>query len=198
MLAGVFAPSPRQFYTANASLRRVHALAAGGFDESFRRAEDVEFAYRLAHRGMSFHFEPDASVLHEPDRGFAAWMRVGYEYGRHDVRMAREHNRTYVLDWAFEEYHERHRLNRILLRWTVGHHARAGVVTALAGTLVRRRAPLPFRIKRTLCSALFNLQYWRGIADTTGRQRAIWQDVDQHTERSLREPWTFETPVIAG
>jgi len=43
----------RQFYTGNASVRRSHIVAAGGFDEGFRRAEDVELAYRLDKRASS-------------------------------------------------------------------------------------------------------------------------------------------------
>lgn len=199
MLAGRFAPTPRQFYTANASIRRVHALAVGGFDETFRRAEDVEFAYRLAHRGMRFHFDPAASVMHEPDRSFASWLRVGYDYGRHDVRMAQECGRTYVLDWAFEEYHERHPLNRMLLRWAVGHAGQARAVTVLMGALVRHAdVPVPFRLQRVFCSALFNLQYWQGIADASGRHGAIWQDVDEHTIPTPREPWSPEASGVAG
>ena len=54
MLRGDWPATARQFYTGNASLRRSHLLAAGGFDEGFRRAEDVELAYRLADKGLGF------------------------------------------------------------------------------------------------------------------------------------------------
>jgi GT2 family glycosyltransferase len=196
MMTGVYPPTPRQFYTANASLRRAHVLAAGGFDESFRRAEDVELAYRLAHQGMRFYFEPVAAVLHEPDRGFESWLRVGYEYGRQDVRMARQAGRGYVLDWAFEDFRDRHRLNRALLRWAVGHTARMRGITLLAGAAIRHAAvPVPFRVRRVLCSALFNLHYWQGIADTTGRGAGIWQDVIRHSIPAPRRPWAAQPPA---
>ncbi|MEV4515620.1 glycosyltransferase [Dactylosporangium sp. NPDC049525] len=51
-------------YTCNASVRRRHLLAAGGFDESFTGwgLEDTELAYRLRQRDVAFAFNPDAAV----------------------------------------------------------------------------------------------------------------------------------------
>jgi GT2 family glycosyltransferase len=189
MLAGEYAPTPRQFYTANASVRREHVLAAGGFDTRFTRAEDVELAYRLAHRGMRFYFEPAAAVLHEPDRTFESWLRVGYEYGRHDVLMART-GRTYVLAWAFEEFRGRHPLNRLAMRLCAGHPVRLRAFTAICRTALSYRGPgASFGIQRPLCSALFNAHYWQGVADATGRGAAIWKDVAGHTTPAPRRPW---------
>ena len=42
---------PRQFYTGNASVLRTAFTEAGGFDTSFRRAEDVELALRMDSAG---------------------------------------------------------------------------------------------------------------------------------------------------
>src|SRR6185503_15200346 len=39
MSAGRYPCSPRQFYTANASLPRSALIACGGFDQTFKRAE---------------------------------------------------------------------------------------------------------------------------------------------------------------
>ncbi len=198
MVAGEYRPTPRQFYTANASVRREHALAVGGFDQSFTRAEDVEFAYRLAHHGMEFHFDPEAAVLHEPDRTFKSWMHVGYEYGRFDVIMARDRGRTYVLQWAFEEWSDRHALIRRLLRACVGHPRRYRAMVAAFGAAARYGGPgARFRLQRILCSALFNAQYWQGIADETGRGADIWKDVRSHTAVAPRPPWEIDvaTPV---
>ena len=55
---GVYGATARQFYTGNASVARRHVIAAGGFDTSFRRAEDVELAYRLADRGPAVRLRP--------------------------------------------------------------------------------------------------------------------------------------------
>src|SRR5262249_5227827 len=40
MLRGDYACTPRQFYTANATLSRARFLEVGGFDTTFKRAED--------------------------------------------------------------------------------------------------------------------------------------------------------------
>jgi glycosyltransferase involved in cell wall biosynthesis len=182
MQAGLWKPSPRQFYTANASLRREHALAVHGFDESFRRAEDVELAYRLADRGLRFYFLPDAVVLHQPDRTLAGWQRVAYDYGRYDVIMGRGDGRRDLLLHRYQEARERHPLNRALAGWCVGHRRRFRAGLGLASWLVQHPGPLRSRRSRiALCSAIFNLQYWQGIADETGFSGQIW--------RHLREQW---------
>ncbi len=180
MQAGRFAPTPRQFYTANASVRRAHVLAAGGFNETFTRAEDVELAFRLADRGLRFYFLPDAAVLHEPDRTLAAWLRVPYEYGRHDVRMAWECGRAYLLPLALRELRQRHPLNRLLPRWCAGR-ARLARWVAGAMTLALRAGPRigPTRWQLALCSALFNLQYWRGVADAAGLCAGFWEHLER-------------------
>lgn len=185
MQAGAWAPTARQFYTGNASLRREHALAAGGFNESFKRAEDVEFAYRLADHRMNFHFDIDAAVLHDPGRSFAAWLRVPYEYGRYDVLMAREPGRQWLLRVALHEWQHRRPLNRLLPELCVGHTWRMRTVTTALGLAVR--CPLPSALSRlqiALCSPLFGLQYWQGISDMAGLGADPWlglQRAQQHT-----------------
>jgi tRNA uridine 5-carboxymethylaminomethyl modification enzyme len=42
MVDGVYDPTWRQFFTGNAVVRRDYLVDAGGFDESFTRAEDIE------------------------------------------------------------------------------------------------------------------------------------------------------------
>ena len=60
MEAGRWSMTYRQFYTGNASVRRNRILEAGGFDETYLRAEDVELACRLHDRGARFHLAMDA------------------------------------------------------------------------------------------------------------------------------------------
>ena len=64
MQQGRYAPTPRQFFTANASVRKRDIDAARGFDEQLRRAEDVELGYRLHSIGLTFHFIANAYVVH--------------------------------------------------------------------------------------------------------------------------------------
>ena len=97
LLRGDWAATARQFYTGNASLRRNHILAAGGFDEGFRRAEDVELAYRLANNGLEFVFNIQAAGMHFADRSYRAWLDAAYTYGRNDVIFARDRNQKWLL-----------------------------------------------------------------------------------------------------
>ncbi|GIJ78824.1 Glycosyltransferase, GT2 family [Micromonospora phaseoli] len=54
-------------YGCNASVRREHLLAVGGFDEAFKRwsFEDVELGYRLHQRGLVFVHHPYAVLYHQ-------------------------------------------------------------------------------------------------------------------------------------
>jgi glycosyltransferase involved in cell wall biosynthesis len=175
MAAGTYRATARQFYTANASVRRQHVLAAGGFDERLRRAEDVELAYRLSQAGLGFHFLRSASVLHEPDRSFDSWLRVGYEYGRQDVVMTRSCGHTDVLARAYREWPERNAISRLFIRSCVGHRLRLRVATGLLRALVSAHSPAPAKLQMLFCSGLFNLHYWQGIADESGLGTAVWR-----------------------
>lgn len=74
--------------TYSAAYRRDVFLEAGGFDASFRRAnnEDTEFAYRLSAQGQRIVFVPQARVFHEHDESWPAYLRT--KIGRGFWRMA--------------------------------------------------------------------------------------------------------------
>ena len=162
MLRGAYPTDWRAFYTANASVRRAEVVAVGAFDERLLRQEDIELARRLAERGVGFHFIPDAVVHHHPDRTFEGWLRAASERGRQDVRLEREggaHEQSLTAEWR-----RRHLLNRALARWCVGHPLRTrAVVAALRRALSLARGAA--RARRLICSALFNVQYWSGVAE---------------------------------
>jgi GT2 family glycosyltransferase len=172
MRTGLHPTDWRVFYTANASVRREDVLAVGGFDERFVREEDVELAHRLAARGVTFHFLPDAVVHHDPDRTFEVWLAVAFERGRKNVLLEGQlapADRSLAVEWR-----NRHLLNRALARWALGHDERTRLVVAgLRRALV---APSP-RARRLLCSALFNVKYWAGVAEASGLGAAVWRDL---------------------
>ena len=162
----------RVFYTANASVPREDVLAVGGFDERFLREEDVELAHRLTGRGVTFHFLNDAVVHHDPDRTFDVWLKVAFERGRKDLLLEGELDpaeRSLAAEWS-----RRHRLNRMLARWSCGHEDRTRLVV---GALRRALAAPSPRARRLLCSALFNVKYWAGVADASGLGPAVWRDL---------------------
>lgn len=168
MRDGLFACSPRQFYTANASVQRVSFQAAGGFDETFRRAEDVELAWRMSQHGAEFRFEPGAEVVHYAARTFQSWRRNAYQYGRYDVMMERD-KAIPAFRIACREFHDRRTANRWLAWRCVGHTSvriptLAGLVTiARLADAVRAR-----RVASLALSSIFGVQYWQGASDELG------------------------------
>jgi GT2 family glycosyltransferase len=176
MLASGFAgPTPLHFYTANASVRRAHALAVGGFDERYRRMEDMELAYRLAAHGVRFVFLPEARVMHEPDRTLAGWLRIADQSGRHAQRLERAHH-AYARALAYQES-RRHPWNRLPPRWAVGHGSRVRAIMTTGGALLRYRGPHQDRVHRAACSVMYNVQFWQGFADETGTGRLVWAEL---------------------
>lgn len=169
LLAGVWQPSARQFYTGNASVRRCHILAAGGFDENFRRAEDVELAYRLADRGLEFVFNMDAVGRHFAERSFISWLDMAMAYGRNDVIFARDRNQAWLLPALESEFQERHVLIRTLVR-TCRKRPR---MTAMTTRLIKLAADTATfvgakKIEQRAYSGLFNLQYYSGLHSEMG------------------------------
>lgn len=177
---GDFEPTARQFYTGNASLRRRHVLDVGGFDASFRRAEDVELAYRLADHGLRFAFEPEAAGYHYAERSFESWRSAASTYGRNDVVFARDVGRREIRDWLAEEYRGRHVVVRTLTRLCVPRSRTAAVVErgllglASLGDIVHSE-----RITRQALSGIYNVAYYSGVADELGGAELLWRWIDQ-------------------
>jgi glycosyltransferase involved in cell wall biosynthesis len=164
LLRGDWPATARQFYTGNASLRRSHVLAVGGFDEGFRRAEDVELAYRLADRGLDFVFNMQAAGMHFAERSFRAWLDAANTYGRNDVIFARDRNQAWLLPKIRQEFWERHYLIRCLVRMCKGRSR----LTQIAGSALQLAAAAATRLRangleRHAYSGLFNLHYYHGF-----------------------------------
>jgi len=164
MLRGEWSATARQFYTGNASLRRSHILAAGGFDEGFRRAEDVELAYRLADKGLNFVFNMQAAGMHFAERSFRAWLDAAYTYGRNDVIFTRDRNQKWLLPAVRQEFRDRHFFIRSLVRTCKGRSRLTRIATSAlklaadSATLLRAND-----IERGAYSGLFNLHYYNGL-----------------------------------
>jgi glycosyltransferase involved in cell wall biosynthesis len=177
MLTGLFSCTQRQFFTANASLRRRMLLEAGGFDPDFKRAEDMELAWRLTRCGARFVFEPRADVVHYAARRFASWRHAAYLYGRYDVLMERE-KAIPVFSIACRELHHRHLANRWLTRLCVGRRRLSNItVLGLAGAVHVADSVGADRVASLALSSIFNVQYWQGASDELGGPDRLWQAV---------------------
>lgn len=172
MTVGRWQPTARQFYTGNASLARRYLTAVGGFDTTFRRAEDVELAYRLANQGVTFSFNPQAVGYHYADRSFASWLQTPYHYGRNDVIFARDRNQPWLLSTVLEEFHQRHFFIKALTRLCLSRQrVSAAVIRGLQYMAAVSHAAGIARLSDHAYSGIFNLCYYQGMADELqGRQ----------------------------
>jgi GT2 family glycosyltransferase len=179
MARGDWEVSPRQFYTGNASVARRHFLQAGGFDASFRRAEDVELAYRLAAAGLRFEFAPDAVVHHYAERSFDSWLANAAAYGRNDVIFGRDRGQAWLLDAIGTEFHHRHRAVQALTRLSLRRRGAGQVVTGVTKAVARLTCRTgPEGAADMSLSALYNLEYYRGMADELGDPRRLLEGFD--------------------
>jgi GT2 family glycosyltransferase len=169
MAEGEWQPTPRQFYTGNASVLREHVLAVGGFNPEFRRGEDVELAWRLHALGLRFIFEPQAEAKHLARRSFRAWLQAAHDYGRTDVMLERSRTGADLPGWVVREFPNRHRFTRHLAFQTLKRPQLWFGVPTAGRLLASSASRLGFtNIAHQSCSALFTAAYWRGVAEQLG------------------------------
>jgi GT2 family glycosyltransferase len=166
---GRYLAGSRQFYTGNVSLARQQILDVGGFDPRFRRAEDVELAYRLEASGARFVFNPDAVTHHYAERSFRSWIEIARAYGQAHVDFGQAEGQGWVLDNVGKEFYELNVVNQWATRLLVG---RRRIATGLCAA-VERLAPLGDRVGldrlvRYLLSGIYNVEYCQGVADGLG------------------------------
>jgi len=175
--AGLVAPSWREFWTSNASVRREHALAVGGFDKRFKREEDVDFGYRLSTLGLRFYFLPDAVIHHIPDKTLEFWLHQLRERG-HDQLIHREVRAPSQFSLV-EDWQNRNLLNRMLTRWCLGDAGRTRLAVGALQRAIASPRPGAQWLQFLLCSALVNIKYWSGVAELTGLGNALWRPFEE-------------------
>jgi GT2 family glycosyltransferase len=167
MQAGEWAPTPWQLYTGNASLLVEHVRRAGGFDATYRRAEDVELGFRLERLGCEFVFNPAAEGLHYAERSYRSWIDSGYQYGRNDILFGKGEERS------AGQFRYRHPLTRALVRFGVRHRAAGDRIPRAARTAIQAADRVRLEgLSHQLCGAVFNLAYWLGVSDELGSASA--------------------------
>lgn len=181
MLAGRWEPTARQFYTGNASIARQHIIEVGGFNPKFRRAEDVELAYRLARKGLQFVFAPRAVSYHYAERSFRSWLVTPYAYGRNDVIFTRDHCQKWLLPQVFREFHRRNRLVRLLIHVCAGRELPAQIAVLVLKNIsfVCNRLGLRY-IARISYSGIFNLRYYHGVIDELGDRGVFFKEINSY------------------
>jgi len=185
MTRGDWEPTFRQFWTGNASLRREHVQAVGGFNPEFLRAEDVELGHRLHRRGLKFRFNPRASGLHHAQRSLASWERMHQSYGELEVRIFGMWDEDKLIAVLGENWARLHPATRWLVRQGLTSPRRHAALK----TVLRRWLELGDKLARPMpsehvCSLLANLIYWHASVQALGRARS--ERVFQHAEEVAR------------
>ncbi len=180
MVSGRYKPSPRLFYTGNGSVARRWLIESGGFNPTFRRAEDIELAYRLEILGLEFYFEPGAAGFHYAERSFDSWLDTPYQYGRNDVIFAAQNQRPDLRNDIFRDYSRRNILLRLFVRLYLDRAGLTRATTALFKSFCIAANRLGLRlISLALCSALFNLRYFQGVCDQIDGKQAFFIEAEQ-------------------
>jgi GT2 family glycosyltransferase len=177
LAAGRYTATARQFYTGNACMPRRLFDDHGGFDESLRRAEDIELAYRLADDGVEFHFHRAAEAHHYAERSLDSWCDIAYQYGRNDVVFARYPGRDKLggfLAWTFSQ----HKLPLRIVTWVTVSSRWLSRITVAAlriagrgGQWVDDRTDGRMgvdKVTRSALSLIYSILYHRGMADELG------------------------------
>jgi GT2 family glycosyltransferase len=159
MERGAYPLTWRQFFTGNALVRRHQFLEAGGFNESFKRAEDIELAYRMWQLGCTFVFTPGATGWHYADRSLASWRAIPGQYARFDREIDALHTELGWLATVTDERRRRHPATRLALQAL--RRARLERVGASAALATGRALSVTraYRAGTSLLSLAYELEY---------------------------------------
>lgn len=190
MKRGDWAPTFRQFWTANASVERERVLEVGGFDPAFLRAEDVELGVRLSLRGVRFRFNPAASGMHHAERSLKSWASVHRAYGRLEFSIFRNLGEETAISLLAANWRGLHPATRWLVCACLDRPRTSAAAAAVLGTCIRLAGLIhhgPTAL--AACGALANLLYWQAAARELGPKRtaAIFRRTDEacHNSQSL-------------
>jgi GT2 family glycosyltransferase len=188
MQNGEYKPTARQFYTGNTSLTLACLEESGGFDARFKRAEDVELAYRLHDQGVKFVFAHKAIGYHYADRSFDSWFTIPYAYGRNDVIFFREKGQSWLLSFIAWSFLWRNKF-MIFMIWLLldrTHLSRfvIKVFRILANIGQRIRVP---KLSKVAYSFMFNFEYYQGVSDELGGRSLFFEKVRTTRREVLAE-----------
>lgn len=180
---GDWEPTARQFYTGNCSIHFSYWQQFGGFDPEFRRAEDVELAYRMADKGAHFVWNNQAIGYHFAQRSYASWLNTPYAYGCNDVIFTRDHGQSWLVPTIMKEYGGR----RALIRMANAICLDRPMISNLVQSLFFGIAKLSHRlnIKKIYIagfSLIFNLRHYQGMSDKLGGRDKFFQLLALQTE----------------
>lgn len=183
-------PSGAELCSGNLSLRRDDYFAAGGFDTSLGRAEDMELGIRLEKAGAVICYADAASTIHDSDRtNVEGWLRGAFVYGVSEQRISKKHpDEHQASPWRYLEMvgpapTPAYALSiaapalgraaaRAVMRLAAGLDAAGFERAALAGTTLA-----------------YGMEYYRGVRAEAGSAAACAGDLRRARTRHRKAGW---------
>jgi len=81
--------------TCNASYRKKALIAVNGFDEKLRQYEDGDLGIKIAGKGYTFKYLPNAKITHKHRMGLKELIRQHYNYGIGGALLGIKHAETH-------------------------------------------------------------------------------------------------------
>jgi hypothetical protein len=181
----------------NMSLPKVLFERVGGFDISLVAygGEDYEFGLRAQKLGVQFMFVPAAAGFHysHENTSLKRYLSKARSAGRNDTDIARRHPE--ILHRLTLSRAERSRtwLGRVA-RILAFDHPRVGDTIA-RGLLFAGVGLVGLRLRRPwnrLVDGLYEYWYFRGVADTVGKGRAVAQFLEELRTLTPASPESVE------
>ncbi|MEM8856929.1 MAG: glycosyltransferase family 2 protein [Chloroflexota bacterium] len=172
---GDWAPTARQFYTGNCSLHVEYIKKFGGFDPLFKRAEDVELAFRMADDGAKFIYNNQAIGYHFAERSFESWLNIPYAYGRNDVIFTEQRGQIWLVPKIMKEYKTRNPLIRILNWVCLDRQMMSAAIQKTVGSLSKSLDKIGLeKLSTAGYSLIFNLRHYQGMSDQLGGRKKFF------------------------
>lgn len=110
-----------------AALRAVH-----GFDNRFRRGEDVDLAWRLLQNGCRLAYAPDAVVYHRNEVTLRGLFREGWQHGFYGILVSSVHREFLARhNYRASRFHSARRSARALRNWISVREDRTALYAAV-------------------------------------------------------------------
>lgn len=172
---GDWAPTARQFYTGNCSVNAHYIKKFDGFDPTFKRAEDVELAFRMADQGAKFIYNNQAVGFHYAQRSFESWLNIPYAYGRNDVIFTQQRGQTWLVPKIMTEYKTRHLLIRFLNWLCLDYKLVSTTVQNIVAFVSKSFYHMGLeRLSTAGYSLIFNLRHYQGMTDELGGRNTFF------------------------
>ncbi len=161
--------------------------AVGGYLSSLVVDSDMDLGHRLHALGVEFTYVPRAVAFQQDRVGVEDWLQRQRVRGRMQVALFRDGGYSGGLDSLVACFHDRHPLNRLVVRLAVADRSRERSITAASAWLARAAARAGSSwVSRLAMSCAANVAYWGGVRDGLRGRRAFAAAVRRTREHRQR------------